>query len=400
MKKEPKDKIFKLFKKELKKPDNMPAYEEEDWKQLEKILDKDKKHGGSVNWMMLMGSIAAMFFHIFGWWFFIDAPVQPVPIAKYIGKKAGLPKEGSNGNTLKSAGLNNVKKGSAVAAKGNNHLALTKSGKLIAAYPIAITKAAANFSGKPEFLEKARQISVFSQNPSGSQIMVKSSQIYLDADSYSIVRQNGDKETIVAKTKRLPPITLSVMASPDLNSIYLLSKTKTGINAGLMVSVGLFKKLTLSTGVSYARKPYLTDFDDYHTGYRFPVTPESVMADCRVLDIPLNLNYELYHQKRNKISVSSGLSSYLMLRENYHFNYRDPDNSGPADYNISNKNKHILGILNMGIMYQRQLNSKFDIGVQPYLKMPLTNIGYGEIKLRSAGIAVNLSWQLNPSQKP
>lgn len=37
-------------------------------------------------------------------------------------------------------------------------------------------------------------------------------------------------------------------------------------------------------------------------------------------------------------------------------------------------NKYLSGGLNLDIPYQRQINSKFSVNVQPYLKMPLTNV--------------------------
>jgi hypothetical protein len=119
-----------------------------------------------------------------------------------------------------------------------------------------------------------------------------------------------------------------------------------------------------------------------------------------VLDIPLNVGYQVYNKGANKFSLGTGLSSYFMLRENYTYNYASGSPDGPTNYNIRNQNKHILGVLNLNATYQREISSKFGVGIQPYLKLPLTGIGYGEVNLKSAGVAVGVTWNINTGIKP
>ena len=159
-------------------------------------------------------------------------------------------------------------------------------------------------------------------------------------------------------------------------------------------------KFTFSTGAAYAKAPYLTPFADYHTSYPFKYTPVDVSADCRVLDIPLNVDYLVYSKARNQFSVGSGLSSYIMLNEDYHYNYAKPYNYTPTDYSVTNQNQHFLGILNLQATYLRKLNPKVSLAVQPYLKIPLTGIGASQVRLQTAGVAFGLKWNLNSLAKP
>ena len=145
----------------------------------------------------------------------------------------------------------------------------------------------------------------------------------------------------------------------------------------------------------YSIKPYATSFQDYHTNFNFPVDPTSVLADCRMLDIPINLGYQLYNKQENKISIGTGLSSYIMLHERYTFNYAEPYTIGPASYTVPNSNKYFFGVLNLNATFERRLNSRVGLDVQPYMKIPLTNIGYSQVRLQTTGIAVALHWNLN-----
>jgi hypothetical protein len=155
------------------------------------------------------------------------------------------------------------------------------------------------------------------------------------------------------------------------------------------------KKLTISTGATYAKKPYLTKFDNYYTAYKFKTDPQQVSADCRVLDIPLNIDYQVYHKSKNSFSIGTGLSSYIMLRETYNYEYAVQGTAGPSSVTFINRHQHILGVLNLDATYAHQLNNKFSIAAQPYLKIPLTDIGNSRVKLQSAGVAVGIRWNIN-----
>jgi hypothetical protein len=194
-------------------------------------------------------------------------------------------------------------------------------------------------------------------------------------------------------------LVLSVLTAPDINGVgSAFSRAQVGSTTGLMLSIGLGHRFTISTGAMYAKKPYAANFSQYNPTYQFQINPTNVYADCRVLDIPINIDYRLYNKGRNMLAIGTGISSYFMLRENYRFDYNTPGATGPATYSISNQNQHILGVLNINATYQRRINEKFGLNVQPYMKLPLTNIGYGRVDLQSTGVAVGVSWYLTSNR--
>ena len=89
-----------------------------------------------------------------------------------------------------------------------------------------------------------------------------------------------------------------------------------------------------------------------------------------------------------------------MLRESYKFSYADTYETGPSNYTVPGTSKYFFGVLNLKATYQHQVNSKFGISIQPYLKLPLGNIGYSQVHLQTTGIAVGVTWNLNPLPKP
>jgi hypothetical protein len=99
------------------------------------------------------------------------------------------------------------------------------------------------------------------------------------------------------------------------------------------------------------------------------------------------------------MSIGAGLSSYFMLKEDYQFTYKYQNPNDPKNFQIRNENQHIMGVINLQVAYEQRLSSKMSIGLQPFVKIPMNDIGYSKVKLQSAGIAINVNFDLNKSNK-
>jgi hypothetical protein len=84
-----------------------------------------------------------------------------------------------------------------------------------------------------------------------------------------------------------------------------------------------------------------------------------------------------------------------MLREDYRFSYVEQDPETAVAYHVVNENQHWLSVLNFQATFEQRLNSRVSIGLQPYMKIPLSNIGFAGVKLQSLGMAVILNWNFN-----
>jgi hypothetical protein len=213
-----------------------------------------------------------------------------------------------------------------------------------------------------------------------------------------LVQQNGqivaaEQKVVNVKNfgRRPGKLTLSLLAAPDVTDSRTSIGTKISANFGLLVTYSISKKLSVSSGAVYARKLY-----DYGgtlgSAYGGSARPWALNADCFVIDVPVNVNYQLLTKKNYSVSVNSGLSSYFMLKEKYKYRNTGPDGvEQTTALEINNQNQHIFGVANLSISVDRKVSDKVSIGVQPFLKLPLTGIGYYDYNLRSRGIAVSLS---------
>jgi hypothetical protein len=189
-----------------------------------------------------------------------------------------------------------------------------------------------------------------------------------------------------------------IIGAQDVSGAGTFKQGKLGSKAGLVFAAGVSQKFTISTGAVYSSTPYSAGYDNFTLPYQPKVAPTSLSANCQMLDIPINIGYKVYNSGKNIVSLGTGLSSYIMLQQDYNFAYSASSGLASRDYSVPNSSSYLFKILNLNATYERQISSKAGITVQPYLKLPLADIGYSQVKLQTTGIAVGLSWNLDSSQ--
>ncbi len=198
------------------------------------------------------------------------------------------------------------------------------------------------------------------------------------------------------KAMARPGIALSLLIGPDFNSTESAVGGKSGFSVGLGISVPLSRKLSVQTGVNYGSKNYEAEGYDYT--FNNPNTANliaGIEAACKVLEVPIRASYKIIDNQRNSIDLNAGLSSYIMLKENYRFIYTS---SARRDRFLEEKNanQHYLSVIDLSATYNIKLkNQKFALGVQPYVKIPLSGIGEGGVPLKSSGISLKLNYELS-----
>jgi hypothetical protein len=444
------DNLDKLFKNGLEDPLNEPAFREADWASMEQALRKQNKRAAVVYWLPALGSAAAIILLILGWLFLKPVVVKPgkneqVAVKRHNGPgsdSTNLVKNntGTSGGPNRQAADSNMQQAQTTAKnaitppanggqKSNSFFTLSsgkgrrndtgqndRSGQPGAE---AVVAAGVNQGQLPDTLDHRAAIAK-NINPGKTVLGTADDKTILGtADGKTVLgtadeKKENDKGQMTLQvapvTKKgpgaqnsgfRPQYAISVLASADLNGVNsAFQQSQVGGNFGALFSMNFAPKWTVTTGAMYDVKPYLTNFSNYHTNYQFKETPTSVNANCRMLDIPINVSYQVYKQQANKISIGTGLSSYFMLREDYQFNYSDPYQTGPAHYTVINKNHNILSVLNLETTYTRQVNPKMGVSIQPYMKVPLSDVGASQVRLRSAGIALGFSWNINAVSKP
>jgi hypothetical protein len=188
----------------------------------------------------------------------------------------------------------------------------------------------------------------------------------------------------------------SFSAGPDISSVGFDHPGKVELLAGAGLGYTFKNRWTIRTGFYTARKIYTASKYDYKPsgGAINPNYLDEIDADCKVYEIPLNLSYNFSKSTKHSLFATAGLSSFIMKKEEYKYLYTYPGNP-PTTYThtktLNNENKHYFSVLTLSGGYQRKINKTFSIAAEPYIKLPLAGIGFGNVKLNSAGILFSVN---------
>ncbi len=187
---------------------------------------------------------------------------------------------------------------------------------------------------------------------------------------------------------------LNVSAGPDVSATNINNVGTIQLLYGAGISYKFAKRWQVRTGFYTVKKIYGAKPSDYNPPavfWNYYPGLESINADCRVNEIPLIINYTFSENLKHAWFGSVGVSSYFMKRETYDYHSKTPWGYQDKSYTIRGENKHYLSSLRISAGYEKTLNKNISFTAEPYLNLPLSGIGYGKVKLNSAGFLFSLS---------
>jgi hypothetical protein len=204
-------------------------------------------------------------------------------------------------------------------------------------------------------------------------------------------------EDLVDEKEELPhnkTLSAKLVLSPDYSSVGYFTPGKTGLNYGLLAEYALGRHVSISTGAIWSVKLY-SDKSSEGSVYGQIMNSEKIDGDCRILDIPVNVNYYFNPGQRFTIYGSLGLSSYIMFKENYNYSITNSGKSYDYSMQVERKNNEWFKMSNISIGLQYQLRKHWSLQAEPFVKAPLSGIGEGNYKLVSSGVFVNVKYTFN-----
>ncbi|GAA4468887.1 hypothetical protein GCM10023189_54980 [Nibrella saemangeumensis] len=209
------------------------------------------------------------------------------------------------------------------------------------------------------------------------------------------------KPVVLAQQKGL---SIQFLVSPDLTTIGLKDFERPGTNVGMLLQYRLSNRWSVQTGVLRSVKFYQASVEEYEFPgyYHWSVMPESVAGRCNMLDVPINIRYDFIlrrHPAKPEIKsrwfVSSGATSYIMLRETYDYVYANPN-----DYRIKYRKwdgktgTYTLSNLNLSLGYENHISRRLSWQVEPFVKVSLKPVGYFKAHLLSTGAFLSVRYRL------
>lgn len=205
-------------------------------------------------------------------------------------------------------------------------------------------------------------------------------------------QKQNDKKEKVQKSSRFY---FSLFAGMEGNGVDFPGLNKVSPRAGFIVGYQLTKNLSVQTGFFAGNKKYVAGKYDYKAkpgSYWSTVDITKVDANCRVFEIPLALRWDFNPAAKWNAFAGAGLSSYLMDKEDYAYDYIRYNNPYHAEASYTG-NQHFLSVLRITGGAERKLSRQFSVGINPGLAIPLAGVGDGQIKLFSTELLLSLKYR-------
>lgn len=192
-------------------------------------------------------------------------------------------------------------------------------------------------------------------------------------------------------------LSVRILGAPDLSFIGFDQIKRPGTTVGALLEYRFSQRFSLQAGAIQTMKLYDALGSQYvwpEAWYSQKARPVSIEAACKVLDIPINLRYDISQASDRRWFISTGISSYKMLNEKYTYNY------APHTYGIKwpgwegSTGNYWFGVLNLSMGFERQIGKKFTLQAEPYFKVPLAQVGLGKIKLNTTGLYISARYRL------
>ena len=185
---------------------------------------------------------------------------------------------------------------------------------------------------------------------------------------------------------------IGLMVGVDMSSVQFQS-LKAGSNKGLVLGYAFNNRLSVESGLYWDKKKYVAKGEDFKPdGY----TPDPNTTILKVTGVntmyewPVNVKYTVL-PGRHKLFVTAGVSSYFMKDENYNYEYEQNGQLGTFYASYKNQTKNWLSIANFSLGYTHKLGGIGSIRVEPYVKLPIGQLGIGNMRVMSTGVNVGLT---------
>lgn len=192
--------------------------------------------------------------------------------------------------------------------------------------------------------------------------------------------------------------------APDFNSLGLSEKPTPTNKVGLRLFWKPLSRLELQTGVFYNQKKYTSSGESYNLSDSYwdyqtnGVKPSLINGSCSVIDIPITVGYDILQRSKWTWSVSGGLSTYILLDEQYYYEYELP-NPGAATSWVTDENSTLRwSIANASVSGEYHLLPGTIVRIEPFLQAPLREVGWGNVSLYGYGVLFTIKQKLIPNK--
>lgn len=207
-------------------------------------------------------------------------------------------------------------------------------------------------------------------------------------------------DTTQHRPLRLKPasrLLLGLTGGPEATALLPGPAPRVGGTVGVLLEYRVLPRWRVRTGLVRSIKRYAahgTDYNpppDYWT-HRIPI--DQVEANCRILEIPLDVRYDAILRPTHTFYATAGLTSLLMRNERYTYLYELNGRYVSRSWSLARGSNAPFRLVQLSVGMEHAAGSRWTVQAEPFVKMPLGGVGFGQIKLSSAGILLGVKYGL------
>ena len=192
---------------------------------------------------------------------------------------------------------------------------------------------------------------------------------------------------------------------PDYTNAGGIANNQIGNNIGFTLGYYLTDKISVNTGFIYSNKFYWSDAHNYFLRQPPNITPTAyarsfaapppidyINGASNIWELPLTLRYDFAHHNKTKFFANAGLSSYFFMKQTYIYFLHSGQNQ--LAYKISDNQQvnYWFGIADISAGFEAEIGKGFSFQAEPFLKLPLRNMGMEDLKLTSYGFLMTFKY--------
>ena len=215
--------------------------------------------------------------------------------------------------------------------------------------------------------------------------------------------EENNKNELTAKRK----IRFGINLSPGVNSTQTANALY--FSGGISTSFVFYKNFELSTGLQVEHQSVVNGPHANNVG----LLVDETRADLINLDLPINITWKFFSNSSKSYYISGGLSSLAYLSENYENTTYTQEirefvimegGQETVSYDLVNvesttqnsvssfQSFDVAGRINIILGLEQHLSGKISLHIEPYLKIPISEMTTENLKFTTSGITCKISF--------
>lgn len=222
----------------------------------------------------------------------------------------------------------------------------------------------------------------------------------------AIANVSAEHASVQKQRLAAPRLSLLLSLAPDFSSTSSFTGYGTpGKAFGGWIQYHVSNRWAVSIGAIKNSKTYTGSGEYYKppTGYwkrnTNGIVPSTIDGSCNLIEFPVMIRYTAIDKGISRWFVSAGASSYLMQEESYTYNFEEPNPGAKAGWETNRTSPFMFNMINFSLGYEHDVLPGFTVGLEPYIKLPIEDIGWPNVKLFSTGASITLRYALIGTRK-